>query len=164
MEKIYIGKVIGTHGIKGEIKILSDVEVKDKAFTPSNTLYFESDDKEYEIESVRVHKDAYLVLLKGFYNINDVLFLNKKKVYIDRNLVLNDDEYVLEELLGFEVYDENNDLIGIIKDYDLNTSYATFLVENNGKNIYIPNVSNYITNIDLSSKKVYTKNVGELML
>ncbi len=58
MDKIYIGKVIGTHGIKGEIKILSDVEVSDKAFKSGNVLYFEDESNEYIIESVRVHKGA----------------------------------------------------------------------------------------------------------
>ena len=163
MDKLYIGKVIGTHGIRGEIKVLSDVEVAPKALKNSNIIYFENDNKEYKISSVRIHKGAYLVLLDGFNNINDVLFLNKRKVYVNRDDVLNKDEYVLEDLLGFEVIDENNKVIGIIKDYDLNASYATFLVEGE-KRVYIPNVSEYILNIDLNNKKVYTKNVGDLML
>lgn len=163
MDKIYIGKVIGTHGIKGEIKILSDVEVSDKAFKSGNILYFEDESNEYIIDSVRVHKGAYLVLLKGFNNINDVLFLNKKKVYIDRSAVLTNSEYVLEELLDFTVCDENSNNLGIIKDYEFNGSYATFLVEGD-KKFYLPNVENYVTKIDLENKKVYTKNVGDLML
>ena len=32
MEKVYIGKIVNTHGIKGELRILSDFEFKDKAF------------------------------------------------------------------------------------------------------------------------------------
>lgn len=163
MDKLYIGKVIGTHGIKGELKVLSDVEVAPKALNKDNIIYFENDNKEYKIASVRVHKGAYLVLLDGFNNINDVLFLNKKKVYINREDVLHENEYVLEDLLGFEVVDENNNFIGVIKDYDLNSSYATFLVEGS-KKVYIPNVSQYILNIDLNNKKVYTKNVGDLMI
>jgi len=163
MDKIYIGKVIGTHGIKGEIKILSDVEVSDRAFKSGNILYFEDESNEYIIDSVRVHKGAYLVLLKGFNNINDVLFLNKKKAYIDRSTVLTNSEYVLEELLDFTVCDENNNNLGIIKDYEFNGSYATFLVAGD-KKFYLPNVENYVTKIDLENKKVYTKNVGDLML
>ena len=150
MDKIYIGKVIGTHGIKGEIKILSDVEVSDKAFKSGNILYFEDESNEYIIDSVRVHKGAYLVL-------------KKKKVYIDRSAVLTNSEYVLEELLDFTVCDENNNNLGIIKDYEFNGSYATFLVEGD-KKFYLPNVENYVTKIDLENKKVYTKNVGDLML
>ena len=163
MDKLYIGKVIGTHGIKGEIKVLSDVEVKDKALKEDNIIYFENDNNEYKIKSVRVHKGAYLVLLDGYNNINDVLYLNHKKVYINREDVLSKNEYVLEDLLSFEVVDENNNILGVIKDYEVNNSYATFLVEGD-KKFYLPNVSEYVINIDLESKKVYTKNVGDLML
>ena len=60
-------------------------------------------------------------------------------------------------------YFENENILGSIKDYEVNSSYATFLVEGD-KNFYLPNVSNYITKIDLENKKVYTKNVGDLML
>ena len=53
--------------------------------------------------------------------------------------------------------------MGIIKDYETNNSYATFLVEGE-KRFYLPNVENYVTKIDLKNKRVYTKNVGELIL
>lgn len=162
MNKLYVGKVVGTHGIKGEIKVYSEIEIKDKVFKENTKLYFSDSDKEFLIESVRFHKDNFLVLLKGFNNINDVLFLNKSKVYVNRDEFLNNTEYVINDLLGFEVID-NDKVIGIIKDYEVNSSYATFLVEGN-KNFYLPNVSNYVTKIDLETKKVYTKNVGDLMI
>ena len=31
---IYIGKIVNTHGLKGEIRIISDFEFKDKVFVP----------------------------------------------------------------------------------------------------------------------------------
>ena len=162
MNKLYIGRVVGTHGIKGEIKVFSDNEAKDRSFIPGNILYFGDSDQEYKIESVRIHKGNYLVLLEGFYNINDVLFLNKNKVYINREDVLKADEYVLDDLIGFKVIN-NEEEIGEITDYQYNGSYATFLVEGKRK-IYLPNVPDFVVNIDLNAKKVYTKNVGELML
>ena len=81
MNKLYVGKVVGTHGIKGEIKVYSELEIKDKVFKENTKLYFNDSDKEYTIEQVRFHKENYLVLLKGIYHINDVLYLNKYKVY-----------------------------------------------------------------------------------
>ena len=94
MTRLYIGKVVGTHGIKGELKINSEIEIQDKIFKPGSKLYFNNLTDEYEIESVRCHKDNYLVLLKGFYNINEVLFLNKSKVYVEREDFLNEDDRV----------------------------------------------------------------------
>ena len=162
MNKLYVGKVVGTHGIKGEIKVLTDIDIKDKVFKKDTVLYFNDDNKEYKISSIRFHKGCFLVLLDGYNNINDVLYLNKSKVYVDRDLFLDESEYVLDDLIGFEVVSDDK-VIGIIKDYDLNSSYATFLVEGD-KKVYIPNVPEYVNNVDLTNKKVYTKNVGDLML
>lgn len=102
MDKVYVGKIVSTHGIKGEIKILSDFEFKDKVFKVGNTLLV--DDKEYVIKSYRVHKNFDMVTLNDYKDINEVLFLMKKKVYVSRdNLVLNNDEVLDEELLKYKV-------------------------------------------------------------
>ena len=44
MDEVYIGKVVGTHGIKGEVRILSDFQFKDKVFIVGKKLII--DDKE----------------------------------------------------------------------------------------------------------------------
>ena len=49
MNKLYVGRVVGTHGIKGEIKVFSDIEVQDKVFKEGNILYFDDLNDSYEI-------------------------------------------------------------------------------------------------------------------
>ena len=73
MEEIYIGKVVNTHGIKGEIRILSDFLYKEKAFKVGTNLLI--DGISYQITSYRRHKNFEMVTLDGYSNINDVLFL-----------------------------------------------------------------------------------------
>ena len=114
MEKVYIGKIVSTHGIKGEIKILSDFPFKNKVFIVGNNIII--DDKEYRINSYRVHKNYDMVTLDNFSNINDVLFLMKKKVYISKdNLFLDDNEILDEDLITYEVL-TNDGKKGIIKE------------------------------------------------
>lgn len=109
MNKVYIGKVVNTHGIKGEIRILSNFEYKDKVFKISNKLII--GDKLYEIKSHRVHKGYNMVTLDDYNNINDVLFLLKKDVYFDQDsLLLDDDEVLDSELMTYKVI--NNDRVG----------------------------------------------------
>ena len=80
MKEVYIGKIVSTHGIKGEIRILSDFEFKDKVFVVGKKLII--DHKEYEIKSYRRHKNFDMVTLNDYKDINDVLFLMKKNVYM----------------------------------------------------------------------------------
>ena len=121
MDKVYIGKIVSTHGIKGEIRILSDFPFKNKVFVVGNKLII--DDKEYEIKSYRVHKNFDMVTLDDYHDINEVLFLMKKNVYFDKsNLNLNDNEVLDEELITYEVL-TNDGKKGIIKEIFMASVY-----------------------------------------
>lgn len=162
MNKLYLGKVVGTHGIKGEIKILPQCELSKRILVKGTKLYFDNIDKSYNITSCRFHKNCYLTLLDNFTNINEVLFLNKHKVYVNRDDFLDSSEYVYDDLIGFDVVSDDV-VYGKISDYDLNNSYCTFLVTGD-KNFYLPNVPRYVRNVDLENKKVYTIDVGDLII
>lgn len=102
MKKVYVGKIVSTHGIKGEVKILSDFEYKDKVFKVGKKLLV--DDDVFEIKTYRHHKNFEMVTLNDYKNINEVLFLMKKKVYIDEDsLELTDNEVLDEELISYKV-------------------------------------------------------------
>ncbi len=102
MDKIYIGKIVNTHGVKGELRIRSNFEFKDKVFKINNKLII--GDKEYNIRSYRKHKTFDMVCLDDYTNINDVLFLVGNKVYFDKEkLGLSNDEEIDKDLLEYKV-------------------------------------------------------------
>ena len=103
MDKVYIGKIVSTHGIKGEIRILSDFPFKDKVFVVGKDLWI--DEEKYTIQSYRVHKHYDMVTLNDYRDINEVLPLLKKKVYVlKKDLNLDDDEILDEELMTYKVF------------------------------------------------------------
>ena len=57
MDKIYVGTIVSTHGIKGEIRIISKLEqsLKEKVFKVGNSILI--NDKEYKLRSYRRHKN-----------------------------------------------------------------------------------------------------------
>lgn len=106
MDKIYIGKIVNTHGIKGELRIRSDFLYKDKVFVKGNSLII--DDKKYLIKNYRHHKTFDMVMLDEYNNINQVLFLVGKKVYFDKSLLILDDNEVLDsDLVNYNILDTN---------------------------------------------------------
>ena len=106
MDKIYIGKILNTHGIKGELRIRSDFLYKDKVFVKGNSLII--DDKKYLIKTYRRHKTFDMVMLDEYNNINQVLFLVGKKVYFDKSLLILDDNEVLDsDLVNYNIVDTN---------------------------------------------------------
>lgn len=114
MEKLYIGKIVSTHGIKGEIKILSDSQFPEKAFKVGTHLII--DNKSYLIKTYRKHKNFNMVTLDDYNDINQILFLLKKQVYKDKEeLNLNNSEILDSDLINYKVI-ANNEKNGIIKE------------------------------------------------
>ncbi len=150
--KVYVGKVVSTHGIKGEIRILSDFLYKDKVFIPHMKILI--GEKEYVISSYRHHKNFEMITLEGYSNINDVLFLLKKDVYVEEDaLNLSDDEILDEELITYQVL-TNNGKKGIIKEIFYASPTNKILRVFFEKEVLIPFQKPFIVEVDKKNKIV----------
>ena len=158
MDKIYIGKIVNTFGIKGELKIVSKFEMPDRVFKVHNQIIIK--DKNYEITGVRFHKNNYLVELNNIKDINDIEYLIDNEVYYAKeDLNLSDEEYLISELVNYKVI-SNNKEIGIITNYDDNKINPLIRVNNK---FYIP-LKGFYEKIDKLNKKIYVKDISGLML
>ena len=73
MEYIYIGKIVNTHGIKGEVRILSKFKYKSRVLKKYFKVYIGPSKEEQIINSYRPHKQFDMITLEGITNINEVL-------------------------------------------------------------------------------------------
>ena len=159
---VLIGKIVGTHGIKGEIRIISDNEIKQQVFVPNFKIYIGTEKKEMIICSYRHHKIYDMVCLKGLNNINDVLDYKGKLVYVKReDLEIKD--YLFTDLINLEIIDEKQKSLGQVKDIIKNKNNILLEIEGQ-KHFYIPNQPEFIKKVDLENKKIYVSNVGGLMI
>lgn len=163
MEYIYIGKIVNTHGIKGELRIKSNFDKKELVFKPGITLCIGENHFNEEIVTYRKHKEFDMVTFKGYDNINQVLKYLKQNVYIKREeLHLNNNDYVLQDLIGLEVR-ENGEVLGKVSEIVYNGSNILLQIEAE-KNFYIPNNKNFIKHVDLDSKVIEVENARGLIL
>ena len=96
MKYIKVGTIVNTHALKGEVRIISNFEYKDKVFKINNTLYIGMSKSEEVIETYRVHKNFDMVKFKGIDNITDVLKYKGSAVYVNiDDLKLKDDEILI---------------------------------------------------------------------
>ena len=152
MNKIYIGKIVSTHGIKGELRILSDFPFKEKVFKVGNKLII--DDKNYTINSYRVHKNFDMVTLDNYNDINEVMFLLKKTVFFDKDsLELNDNEILDEDLIEFEILTKDGKK-GIIKEIFQASETNKIIRCEFDHEVLIPVNSPMIVEIDKKNKKI----------
>lgn len=156
MRFIYIGKVTNTHALKGEIRILSNFEFKNKVFTKGFKLYVGHLKTEETIETYRRHKQFDMVKFVDIDNINDVIKYKGASVFInEEDLNLSDDEILTEELIGMKVYNDDS-LVGNITEYR---------EDNGNKNIrvndkLIPFNKDFISKIDKQNREIHFHDIG----
>ncbi len=160
MEFKYIGDIVNTHGIKGEVRILSDIKFKEEIFKIGNIFYVGSKKTSLEVTSHRVHKGYNMVTFKGITNINDVLVYKGEKVYIDTNSV-EIDGYFGDELIGMEVI-FNNEVLGKVNNILKSKAHDIISVVGD-KKCLIPDVDNFIKEVDFDKKIILVENVEGLI-
>ena len=152
MDYIYIGDIVNTHGIKGEVRIISDFKFKKDIFKKGNVIYIGKDKTKEEINSYRYHKIFDMITLTGINDINDVLKYKGKKVFINRSDYCFDG-ILDEDLINMEVF-ANNKNIGKVKEIMKSPAHPILVVVNLEKRILIPYVDEFILNINLNDKKI----------
>lgn len=159
MKFIKIGKIVNTHALKGEVRIISNFEYKDRVFKIGNHLFIGMNKNEEVIETYRVHKNYDMVKFKNIDYINDVLKYKGEIVYVNiDDLKLDENEVLIEELLGMEVY-SNNKFIGNITDYIDNNTNKLIMINNK----YIPFNKDLINKIDKINRKIYYKDISYIL-
>ena len=103
-----------------------------------------------------VHKNYDMVTFDGIDNINDVIVYKGDAVYANRNDI-KIDGYFDEDLIGLDVY--TSSCIGKVE-YILKSKAHDILVLDTGK--MIPNISEFVKQIDLNDKKIIVEKVEGL--
>lgn len=159
MELIKIGKIVNTHGIKGELRLLSKFPYKDKVFINNMKIYIDKKDIEV-INTYRKHKNFDMITLKGYSNINEVLKYKGKNVYVNKeDIILNDNEYLDEEIIGMTTIYKNS-IKGIVTDIERYNKITLLKIDNNNKYYLIPYNYNLIDKIE--DNKIYIKDIDGL--
>lgn len=160
MDFIFVGDIVNTHGLKGEVRLISDFKFKKEAFKDGMSLYIGKDKKREVIKSYRIHKDYDMLSFEGIRHIEDVLIYKGEPAYINRaDLVY--EGYLNEDLISLDVYC-NDKKIGHI-DSILKTNAHEILVIKNGSKHMVPNLDEFIEKVDLNNKKIYIKYIKGLL-
>ncbi len=156
MEYINIGKIITTHGIKGELKIISTFQEKDQVFKKDFNIYIGNNHQLETINTHRVHKNYNMITLNNYTNINEVLTFLKQNVYVLRS-DLEIKDYLLEDIINMDII-LNKEILGKITEIIYNKS--NILISVTGpKNFYIPYNQEFIKEVDIKNNQVHVNEI-----
>ena len=157
-EYIYIGKIVNTHGIKGELRLLSNFKYKEKVFLQNRKIYIGEEKQEEMIKSYRHHKIFDMITIYGYDDINEVLKFKNKDVFVKKNdLDLGKKEYLDEDLINLNVIFNNQEVGHVVAIRQINPKNKIIEAEINNKITLIPYHEDFILNVDLENKRIELK-------
>ena len=158
LPNLEIGQIVNTFGIKGMVKVkpfTDDI----RRFDELKTVYVEKNGNqtEYEIEEVKYHKDMVLIKFKGIDEVEQAEILRNSYLTVSRDSVekLEEGRYYIVDLLGLEVYTDEQVLLGTLEDIFNTGSNDIYVVKDKqGKQILLPAIQDVIKQIDIENKKI----------
>ncbi|WP_339321348.1 ribosome maturation factor RimM [Paenibacillus sp. FSL W8-0194] len=156
-----VGKIVNTHGIKGEIKVLSHTDFPEVRFAKGSELLIVPPDGKaplpVTVESSRFHKNMYIVKLEEYDNINDVEKFKGSMLKVNgEDLVeLPEDEFYFHEIIGCHVMTDEGQELGVITEILTPGANDVWVVKpKEGKSILIPYIDDVVLDVNVKDRKV----------
>lgn len=163
MEWFNVGRIVNTHGIRGELRVISTTDFEEVRFADGNKLaLFKKDDKHpiwVTIESTRRHKNFILLTLEGYYNMGLVEPFKEGLLKVSSDQLKDDEllenEYYHFEIKECEVFSEDGELIGVVTDILSTGANDVWEIKAaGGKKHYIPYIEDIVKEINVEEKKI----------
>lgn len=163
MEWFNVGRIVNTHGIRGEVRVISSTDFEEVRFALGSKLaVFKKDDKKpiwVTVESARRHKNFILLTFEGYNNINLVEPFKEGMLKVTKDQLeddqLEENEYYYFEIIGCEVFSEEGEKIGSISEIlETGANDVWEVKADNGKKHYIPYIEDIVKEIDIEEKKI----------
>ena len=165
---ISVGKILNFHGIQGEAKVgysknqqeffcgLKEVFVKEQ-----------QDYKPIKIKNIRLHKNFAIVKFDGINSIDELIEYKGALLFVDESVIresLDEDEFLIDELVGLEVFDKDGNKLGFIVGVSNNGASDLLSIKTKSNNIsLVPFVKAIVTDVSLKEKKVTINNIEGLL-
>lgn len=156
---VAIGKIVGTFGLKGAIKVSPMTDFPER-FKTGNRIFIEG--KEYRIIRVAWHNkeskkkcSQVRLWLEGIHRIQEAQPLVGKTISAsaEDKPELEENEYLFQDLIGLAVFEEKGKYLGKLKNIIRAPAQDIFCIDD----LMIPAVKEFIKQIDLKEKKIVVR-------
>ncbi|MDD6344993.1 MAG: ribosome maturation factor RimM [Oscillospiraceae bacterium] len=154
MKKEYLeaGKIVNTHGIRGEVKIMPYCD-SPELLCDFDRLFMGKSLKEIYIERSRVQKNMIICKIEGVDTPEEAEKLRNKMLYMHRDdLELDEDTYFIQDLIGMTVKDaDTGEVYGIIDDVFQTGANDVYSIKNGDKSYLVPAIADVVITTDIDS-------------
>ena len=156
----YVGKIVKTHGLKGEVTLRIDNEQFDE-IEELNYFLLDINDKliPYFVENITFHSNKSFVLFQDLKTLEAANQLVGKSVYLPLDLLPEKDgnDFYSHEVVDFLVIDEEKGELGKVQEIIEYPTQSLIQILINGKEVLIPIHDDIIQDVNRKEKKIYIK-------
>lgn len=152
------GVISSTHGVRGEVKVFPTTGEPER-FRTLKKVYLDTGRERIrlEIAGVKFFKQFAILKFHGIDNINEIEKYRGCSLWVEREdaVPLEEDEYYIGDLIGMEVFTEDGDKFGVLKDVMETGANDVYIVDTpeHGE-ILVPAIHDCILNVDIEEKKM----------
>lgn len=168
MEYISVGKILNFHGIQGEAKIGFSKNQAD-FLAKLKTVFIKHQDKvvELEVKSIRFNKSFALMKFEGINSIEDLIPYKGSVLFVEETFIrenLDEEEFLIDELIGLDVFDPENNKLGVVVGVSNNGTNDLISVKSKTKKIsLVPFVKELVPVVEIKNKKIVVNNIEGLI-
>lgn len=158
MDLLEVGKIVNTHGLRGEVKVVPWTDYPE-VFEDIETVYIKkkSDFERLDIAGIKYQKNNLIIRFAQLKDINEAEKYKNRVLYAERASLgeLPEGVYYIADLIGLDVVKEDGEKVGVISDVFNTGSNDIYEVKREGqKNLLLPVIDDVVLNIDIENKKV----------
>ncbi|EUJ21309.1 ribosome maturation factor RimM [Listeria aquatica] len=162
MEKMYnVGKIVNTHGLMGEVRVISRTDFKEARYEPGSQLFlFRKNEKEpvtLIVKSHRTHKNFDLLTFEGYNGINQVENMKEGLLKVSEKDLdeLEENAFYFHEIIGCTVYKTDGTELGKITEILTPGANDVWVVkQEKGKELLIPYIADVVKDVDVQKKEI----------
>lgn len=171
MEKWFnVGKLVNTHGIKGEARVVSKTDFAEERYKPGNKLYLFMEGShtpiELTVKTHRTHKSFDLVSFEGYENINEIEKMKGGLLKVPESQLseLEEDEFYYHEIIGCTVKTTTGEEIGKVREILTPGANDVWVIKGkSGKDILIPYIADVVIKVDVKEKSILIEPIEGLL-
>ncbi len=148
------GKIVGTHGLKGEVRAQSWCD-SNEVLAGFGSLYLDGEGRQkLKVVSARVHKNSVIFKFSGIDYIDEAEKLKGRVLFIDRkDLALPEGTYFIQDLIGLEVLDaDTGKVYGTLADVSPTGANDVYHVKGGDGRVYLlPAVREMVVSVEIDA-------------
>lgn len=157
-EFLQVGMITSTHGVRGEVKVFPTTDDA-KRFRKLKEVFLDTGRGKLalEIESVKFFKQMVILKFKGIDTLDDVAKYRQAGLYVTREnaVKLGKDEYFIADLMGVEIYDEEDRRIGVLEDVLETGANDVYVIRRtDGGELLLPAIKQCVLDVDVQERRM----------